>query len=179
MCDTIMIPLRAAMPKTLMNPMSEATERIPPDRYTPTTPPIMANGRLIMIKSVSRTDRNTMCRRKPNTPRPTLLLDGVPIPITGELPLGEETTKKGKRKAIKNTEKGLGFTLGQAIQGTRSYKNRFKTKTEIAIARLESMNIHNGEKVRPIRTEKYYKSTVLVVMKANLTAHQLDTDKGG
>jgi hypothetical protein len=41
------------------------------------------------------------------------------------------------------------------------------------------MNIHNGEKVRPIQTEKYYKSTVLAVMKANLTAHQLDTDKGG
>jgi hypothetical protein len=41
------------------------------------------------------------------------------------------------------------------------------------------MNIHNGERVRPIQTEKYYKSTVLAVMKANLTAHQLDTDKGG
>ena len=31
-----------------------------------------------------------------------------------------------------------------------------KTKTNITIARVESMNIHNGTKVRPIQTEKHY-----------------------
>ena len=83
MCDTIMIPLRAAIPKTLINPMSEATERIPPDRYTPTTPPIMASGRLIMIKSVSRTDRKTMWRRKPIPIAFSLKEQGIQINVVG------------------------------------------------------------------------------------------------
>ena len=35
MCETSMMPLRVAMPKSVMKPMSEATERTPPERKTP------------------------------------------------------------------------------------------------------------------------------------------------
>ena len=60
MCETSMIPLRVAIPNTLMNPISEATESTPPDTNTPTTPPMRASGRFTMIRIVSRTERKTM-----------------------------------------------------------------------------------------------------------------------
>ena len=59
MCETIMMPLRAAMPNTPMNPINEATDKTPPERYTPATPPIKASGRFNMISAASRTLRKT------------------------------------------------------------------------------------------------------------------------
>jgi len=45
MCDTSMIPLRVAMPNSVMKPIIDATLSTPPERYTPATPPISASGR--------------------------------------------------------------------------------------------------------------------------------------
>ena len=41
-----MMPLRVAMPKSVMKPIIEATLSTPPARNTPATPPISASGRL-------------------------------------------------------------------------------------------------------------------------------------
>ena len=65
MCDTSMMPLRVAMPNTVMNPISDATLSTPPDTNTPTTPPMSASGRLSMISAASRADPNARCSRKP------------------------------------------------------------------------------------------------------------------
>ena len=40
MCETIMIPLRVAMPNRAMSPMIDAIDRTPPEMNTPTAPPI-------------------------------------------------------------------------------------------------------------------------------------------
>ena len=62
MCDTSMMPLRVAMPKSVMKPTSEATERTPPVRKTPTTPPIRASGRFTMTSGLTTAERKTRRR---------------------------------------------------------------------------------------------------------------------
>ena len=69
--------------------------------------------------------------------------------------------------------------ISRALQGTLTYKPRLRTKGGLALAKLESSHIHSGHLVRPKQTEKYYKTTVLAVIKANVSAHQLDDSKGG
>ena len=54
MCETSMMPLRVAMPKSVMKPTIDATDSTPPARYTPMTPPISASGRFSMISAPSR-----------------------------------------------------------------------------------------------------------------------------
>ena len=49
-----MMPLRVAMPNSVMNPIIVATLSTPPARNTPATPPISASGRLTMTISASR-----------------------------------------------------------------------------------------------------------------------------
>ena len=100
-----------------------------------------------------------MCNKQRNMERPVIQLDGADIPIHG-------------------TERILGFTLSPRVQGTRAYAAPFRAKAKIAIAKLEAIGIHNGHLVRPIQTEKYYKSIVLAVIKINLAQHQLDTPNG-
>jgi hypothetical protein len=90
-----------------------------------------------------------MCNKQRNVERPVVQLDGADIPIHG-------------------TERILGFTLSPRVQGTRAYAAPFRAKAKIAIAKLESIGIHNGHLVRPTQTEKYYKSIVLAVIKINL-----------
>ena len=65
-----------------------------------------------------------------------------------------------------------------SIQGTRVYTTQLRDKATAAIAKLESIGIHNGHIVMPDQTQKYYNSTVLSVLKANLAQHQLDTPNG-
>ena len=62
MCETSMMPLRVAMPNRVMKPTIDATESTPPARYTPTTPPISASGRLSMIEQPVA--RRAECRRE-------------------------------------------------------------------------------------------------------------------
>ena len=64
MCDTSMMPLRVAIPNRVMKPTIDATDRTPPARYTPRTPPISASGRLIMISRPSRDEPNAAERMK-------------------------------------------------------------------------------------------------------------------
>ena len=59
-----MMPFRVAIPKSVMNPTIDATDRTPPDRYTPSTPPINASGRFSMINNPSRDDPNAAERMK-------------------------------------------------------------------------------------------------------------------
>ena len=49
-----MMPLRVAMPNSVMKPIIDATLSTPPARNTPATPPISASGRLTMTSSASR-----------------------------------------------------------------------------------------------------------------------------
>jgi hypothetical protein len=100
-----------------------------------------------------------MCNKQRNEERPVIQLNGADIPVHG-------------------TERILGFTLSPKVQGTRAYAAPFRAKARIAIAKLEAIGIHNGPLVRPIQTEKYYKSIVLAVIKNNLAQHQLDTPSG-
>ena len=58
MCDTSMMPLRVAMPNSVMNPIIVATLRTPPARNTPATPPISASGRFTMTSNASRARPN-------------------------------------------------------------------------------------------------------------------------
>ncbi len=58
MCDTSMMPLRVAMPNSVMNPIIDATLSTPPARNTPATPPISASGRFTMTSSASRARPN-------------------------------------------------------------------------------------------------------------------------
>jgi hypothetical protein len=44
MCDTSMMPLRVAIPNTVMNPINDATDSMPPEMNTPAMPPISAHG---------------------------------------------------------------------------------------------------------------------------------------
>ena len=62
MWEIIMIPLRVAIPNRVMNPMMDATESTPPERKTPTTPPISANGRLNMMTTASEKERKAAVR---------------------------------------------------------------------------------------------------------------------
>jgi hypothetical protein len=100
-----------------------------------------------------------MCYKLQGTDRPTISLDGKNIPI-------------------RQSEVILGFTLSTSIQGTRTYAKRLRTKARIAIAKLEAIGIHNGHRVMPVQTEKYYNATVLAVIKACLAQHQLDAPNG-
>jgi hypothetical protein len=100
-----------------------------------------------------------MCRKQVNTPRPKPQLDGKDIPTV-------------------KTQKILGFTLVPSVHGTQGCLHKHRSKTGIAIAKLESLNIHNGSSVRPLQTKEYYQSTVMAVMKANLAPHQLVTING-
>ena len=59
-----MMPLRVAIPNRVMKPTIDATDRTPPARYTPMTPPISASGRLIMINRPSRDEPNAAERMK-------------------------------------------------------------------------------------------------------------------
>lgn len=69
---TIMMPLRVAIPNKVMNPMIEAIEMTPPERNTPTTPPMSASGRLSITSAASRAeDRATYSSKKmPRTTSP-------------------------------------------------------------------------------------------------------------
>ena len=60
MCETIMMPLRAAMPKSVIKPIKEATLKTPPDKKIPNIPPIKASGKLTRMISASRSDRSTV-----------------------------------------------------------------------------------------------------------------------
>ena len=59
-----MMPLRVAIPNSVMKPTIEATDKTPPARSTPITPPISASGRLIMINRPSRDEPNAAERMK-------------------------------------------------------------------------------------------------------------------
>jgi len=65
MCDTSMMPLRVAMPNTVMKPMIAAIDSTPPETYTPITPPIKASGRLSITNAASRAEPKAMCRSRP------------------------------------------------------------------------------------------------------------------
>src|SRR3989442_15563600 len=52
-----MMPLRVAMPKSVMKPISDAIDNVPPAAKTIMTPPISASGRLAITSSASRVDR--------------------------------------------------------------------------------------------------------------------------
>ena len=54
-----MMPLRAAMPSTVMKPTSEPSDSTPPASNAPATPPIDAHGRLRKINSPVRTESKT------------------------------------------------------------------------------------------------------------------------
>ena len=49
---TSMIPFRAAIPSTVTNPTSDPSERTPPPRNAPATPPTSANSRLTSNNAV-------------------------------------------------------------------------------------------------------------------------------
>ncbi len=51
-----MTPLLVAIPKRVMKPIMEATDKTPPEGITPMTPPMSASGRLIIPRSASRTE---------------------------------------------------------------------------------------------------------------------------
>ncbi len=53
-----MMPLRVAMPKSVMKPTSDATESTPPCRKTPAAPPMSASGRLTITSTASRMEPN-------------------------------------------------------------------------------------------------------------------------
>ena len=53
-----MMPLRVAMPNSVMKPIIDATLSTPPARNTPATPPMSASGRLSMTSSASRARPN-------------------------------------------------------------------------------------------------------------------------
>lgn len=56
------MPLRVAIPNSVINPTMEATERTPPARQAPTTPTTEANGRLSIMISASLYDPNAVPR---------------------------------------------------------------------------------------------------------------------
>src|SRR5215212_796478 len=56
MCETSITPLRVAMPNRVMKPMIEATDRTPPEAYSPATPPMRASGRFSTTCATSRPD---------------------------------------------------------------------------------------------------------------------------
>jgi hypothetical protein len=124
---------------------------------------------LLVISSASKTYKKKlkaskswaipMCRKENNQERPTIQLDGKDIPTP-------------------HSEKILGFMLSSSVQGTRIYARQLRSKVKAAIAKLESVGIHNGHLVRPLQTEKYYNSTVQAVIKSNLAQYQLDTPDG-
>ena len=60
---TIMIPLRAAMPNTVMKPISVATDSTSSEIHTPNTPPTKASGRLSITKATSRAERKVAYSR--------------------------------------------------------------------------------------------------------------------
>ena len=59
-CAKSMMPLRTAMPKSVMKPISDATESTPPPTYRPITPPTSASGRLQITISASPEDFNAV-----------------------------------------------------------------------------------------------------------------------
>ncbi len=101
-------------------------------------------------------------------------------PLCNKLPNKERPVAKLGKKILpyKTGEKMLGFTIGQSIQGTLTYGPNYRSKTKNAVAKLETMGIHNRQTIRPIQTKKYYQSTVESVITANLTLPQLDTARG-
>ena len=64
MCDTSMMPLRAAMPSSAISPMIEAIDSTPPDTNTPATPPMSASGRFTMMSAASALDPNAAASMK-------------------------------------------------------------------------------------------------------------------
>ena len=58
------MPLRVAMPKSVMKPTSEATLSTPPPARRRATPPMSASGRLTMTSSASRPEPNARKSRR-------------------------------------------------------------------------------------------------------------------
>ena len=59
-----MMPLRVAIPNSVMSPTSEATLSTPPETNTAAKPPMSASGRLTMTRSARRVDRNARNRSR-------------------------------------------------------------------------------------------------------------------
>ena len=51
-----MMPLRAAMPRTVTNPTSDPSDSTPPERNAAATPPIRANGSVSATSATRRAD---------------------------------------------------------------------------------------------------------------------------
>ena len=68
MWETIMMPLRVAMPNSVMKPMSDATHSTPPESKTPATPPISASGRLTMMTAASAARARARTKRTRKMP---------------------------------------------------------------------------------------------------------------
>ncbi len=60
-----MMPLRVAIPNSVMKPTSEAMLTTPPPANTATTPPIRASGRFTMTSTPSRADPKAVVRERP------------------------------------------------------------------------------------------------------------------
>jgi hypothetical protein len=148
-----MMPLRLAMPNSVMKPTSEATESTPPLAATASAPPISASGKFTMTSAASRHAPNaitnsTAIPTKATTESPVMvrLACGLALELTAEL----HVVPRRQREAL--GELGLHLLRGAAQIAARDVGRDHDAP--LGVLAVDQVGPGGGVQVRHRRTTR-------------------------